>query len=253
MLIYRKPPCICMYGRFGCEEVAELRDRNESDWAHHAIGGRMSAHDAVDGAASWDPTSLNTTLRAAMTTTWSAVTLKDCRCARPPWSRLSIALFHANLASGCAFGLGDMNIVRATTFSLSFLLLAVASAQAQTSPRAPRDFISWLHQFGRVGAQHPRAHIGAHQQSPPLPRARPVELTAVAPRAEAASAAPNTAQSEAAHERARPTSPAAADNTRATVHASPGPASADMPNAVQFEPALPAATNKARPAVLIND
>lgn len=66
-----------MYGRFGCEEVAELRDRNESDRAHDAIGGRMSAHDAVDGAASWDPTSLNTTLPAAMTTTWSAVTLKS--------------------------------------------------------------------------------------------------------------------------------------------------------------------------------
>jgi hypothetical protein len=98
-----------------------------------------------------------------------------------------------------------------------------------------------------------RAHIDAHQQSPPLPRPRPVELTAVAPQAEAASAASNTAQSEAAHERAQPTSPAAADNTRATVHASPGPASADVPNAVQFEPALPAATNKARPAVLIND
>jgi hypothetical protein len=174
-------------------------------------------------------------------------------CAATPRNRLSIALFHANLASGCAFGLGGTNIVRATTFSLSFLLLAVASAQAQTSPQAPHDFISWLHQFDSVAAQHPRAHIDAHQQSPPLPRPRPVELTAVAPQAEAASAASNTAQSEAAHERAQPTSPAAADNTRATVHASPGPASADVPNAVQFEPALPAATNKARPAVLIND
>lgn len=188
-----------------------------------------------------------------MTTTLSAVTSKDCRCAQSPRGRLSIALFHANLASGCAVGLGDTNIVRAITFSLSFLLLAVASAHAQAPPQAPHDFISWLHQFGGAGAQHPGAHIGAHQQSPPLPRPRPVELTGVAPQAEAASAAPNTAQSEAAHEQAEPTSPAAADNTRAAVRASPGSASADTPNPVQFEPVLPAAPNKAKPAVLIND
>ena len=116
--------------------------------------------------------------------------------------------------------LPDMAIVRArplkaATFSLCFLLLAVASACAQTLPKEPHDFISWLRQVGSTGTQRPRAPIGAHHLSPPLPRPQPAELAAVAPQAEPASAGRNTAKSEAAHEQELPTSPAAADNTLA--------------------------------------
>jgi hypothetical protein len=121
-------------------------------------------------------------------------------------------------------------------------------------PQAAHDFISWLRQVGSSGAQHPRAGIRAHHPSPPLPRPRPADLAAapIAPQAEAASAAPSTAQSQAAHEQAEPTSPAAADNTRAEpAQAQAEPASPATPNTVQA--ASPAASNKAKPAVPIND
>jgi hypothetical protein len=148
--------------------------------------------------------------------------------------------------------LRDTNIVqarvlKAATFSLSFLLLAATSVQAQ----APHDFISWLRQVGSSGAQHPRAGIGAHHPLPPLPRPRPPELAVVAPAAEPASAAPNTAESEDAHEQA---SPAATDNTRADpIQVQARPAPPDGPNTLQAEPASPAAPSKAKSAVLIND
>jgi hypothetical protein len=149
--------------------------------------------------------------------------------------------------------LRDTNIVqarvlKAATFSLSFLLLAATSVHAQ----APHDFISWLRQVGSSGAQHPRAAIGAHHLSPPLPRPRPAELAAVALQAEPASAGRNTAESESAHEQAQPTSPAAVDDTLAEP-AQAAPASPDAPNTVQAEPASPAAPKKAKPAVPIND
>jgi hypothetical protein len=146
--------------------------------------------------------------------------------------------------------LRDTSIVQAeafktATFSLSFLLLAVASSNAQTPSQAPHDFISWLHQVGGAGAQRPRARIGAHLPSLPLPRPRPAELAAVPPQAEAVSAKPN--------EQPESTSPAVADNTRTGAHPPAGPGSPDAPNNVQAEPASPAAPNKAKSAVLIND
>jgi hypothetical protein len=136
--------------------------------------------------------------------------------------------------------------------TLAFLVSAAASVRAQTPPREPHDFISWLRQVGSTGAQHPRAAIGAHHLSPPLPRPRPAELAAVALQAEPASAGRNTAESESAHEQAQPTSPAAVDDTLAEP-AQAAPASPDAPNTVQAEPASPAAPKKAKPAVPIND
>jgi hypothetical protein len=119
--------------------------------------------------------------------------------------------------TGHEYRAGNTNIVqarvlKAATFSLSFVLLAAAPVHGQTSPQAPHDFVSWLRQVGRTDAQHPHAPIGVHHPSPPLPRPRPAELAVVAPVAEPASAAPNTAGSEDAHEQAEPPSPAAADN-----------------------------------------
>jgi hypothetical protein len=150
--------------------------------------------------------------------------------------------------------LRDTNIVQASvlkaaTFSLSFLLLAAGSVHAQ----APHDFVSWLRQVGRTDAQHPHAPIGVHHPSPPLPRPRPAELAVVAPVAEPASAAPNTAGSEDAHEQAERTSPAAADNKLTEPPAQTGPVSLDAPDTVQAQPAPPTAPKKAKPAVPIND
>jgi hypothetical protein len=151
--------------------------------------------------------------------------------------------------------LRDTNIVqarvlKAATFSLSFLLLAATSAHAQ----APHDFISWLRQVGSSGAQHSRAGIGVHHPLPPLPRPRPAELAVVAHATEPASAAPNTAESGDAHEQAEPTSPATTDNARTEpIQVQARPAPPDGGNTLQAEPASPAAPSKAKSAVLIND
>jgi len=68
-------------------------------------------------------------------------------------------------------------VLRAAAFSLSFLLLSLASVRAQASPPATpeeslsgiaHNFITWLHDLPRSRAQHRRT-----ASSLPLPRPRP--------------------------------------------------------------------------------
>jgi hypothetical protein len=78
-----------------------------------------------------------------------------------------VASGHSSRAPGEAI-LVKLRVLGAVTFSLSFLLCAAASVQAQN---APSSFLTWLHRHvTRTGAHH-RAG-----PSPPLPRPRPADL-----------------------------------------------------------------------------
>jgi hypothetical protein len=77
-----------------------------------------------------------------------------------------------------------LRVLRTVSFSLFFLLSAVALVHAQTPPAAPteapsrlsaivHDFTGWLDHIGGTSPDHRRVS----SQSLPLPRPRPAELS----------------------------------------------------------------------------
>ena len=104
---------------------------------------------------------------------------------RPSPAVISINLLNCSHLAGLGvLGHGEIivqaRVARAAAFSLSFLLLSLASVHAQASPPATpeespslsgiaHNFITWLHDLPRSGAhQHHRI-----ASSLPLPRPRP--------------------------------------------------------------------------------